>query len=170
MNFTTDTSQVKQFAELWRRAPDITREELLRAVTESDLLLQGELMQALPKGAGGLHGAGLAGTLFTEENALADNVIGLVATKETYAEYVETGVRAHMPPLQPIEDWVQAVLHLSGEEAKGAAFAIRWKQFHHGIKANPVWQKIYTKVLPAVHAKFDQAAQRILGRLAGGAA
>jgi len=169
MNIVTDTSQISQLASLWQQAPDITREEMTRSVTEADLLVQGELMQVLPKGAGGLHGAGLVGTLFTEERALATNVIGLTATKEPYAEYVETGTRPHMPPLQPIEDWVRSVLHLGGEEAKSAAYGIRWKQYHEGTKANRGWEKTYRKTLKAIYTKFDQAAQRITLRLAGGA-
>lgn len=170
MNITLDSGSLLQLADLWRQAPEITRQELLRATTESDLLMQGELMQALPRGVGGRHGAGLVGTLFTEEHVLADNVIGLVASKEPYAEYLETGTKPHMPPLQPIVDWVQAVIGAKGEKAQEIAQAIRWKQYNQGTKAKPVWQATYKRVLQQVQANFDAAYARITSRLAGGEA
>lgn len=173
MDIVIDTSQVMQLAELWRRAPKITREEMLRTITECDLLVQGELMQKLPRGAGGTHGAGLAGTVFREEHALADNVIGMVATKEPYAEYVELGTKPHWVNAAGIEsltDWVEARIGLREEEAEGMAHGIAWKIRHFGTEAQPIWQQTYVRLLGEITAKFNAAVARIDARLVGGVA
>lgn len=172
MDIVVDTSQVMQLADLWRRAPDITRKEMLRAITECDLLIQGELMQRLPRGAGGVHGAGLAGSIFTEQHALADNVLGLVATKEPYAEYVEVGTKPHAVGPQAIRsltDWVEARLGLHDSEAEGMAHGIAWKLRRKGSEANPVWQRTYVRMLGEIQLKLQAAVQRIGAQLTGGA-
>jgi hypothetical protein len=173
MDIVVDNSRVMQLADLWQRAPDITREEMLRTVTECDLLMQGELMQKLPRGAGGLHGAGLAGTVFREEHALADNVIGLTATKEPYAEYVELGTRPHRVgpnAIDALTDWVEARIGLRDEEAEGMAEGIAWKIRHFGTAPKPIWQQTYQSLLGEINNKFNAGVQRILARLAGAAA
>jgi hypothetical protein len=79
--------------KLWKRAPDITRTRLLQARQQSDAELQKKLKANLPRGAGG--SAGLAGSVQTEEQALDDNVIGMVFTAQPYAPYVELGTGPH---------------------------------------------------------------------------
>lgn len=173
MDIVVDVGQVKQLGELWRQAPDITREEMLRAITECDLLTQGELMQKLPRGAGGLHGAGVASTIFTEEHPLADNVLGLVASNKPEAEYLETGTRPHAvgkAGIRSILDWVEAKIGLHDDEAEGMAYGIGWKIFHYGTRAQPVWQETYARLLPEYRAKFEAAVQRITERLTGATA
>lgn len=168
MDIAVDTSQLTQLVDLWRQAPEISGEEMLRAATEIDLLVQGELMQILPRGAGGLHGAGLAGSVFREEHLVDDGVIGMVATSQPYAEYVEVGTRPHAPPIQPLEDWVEAKLGLRDDEATSAAFAISRSIAKRGTRAQPVWQTTYQRLVPTIQAKLQQGIDRILGRLAGG--
>lgn len=170
MEITIDTSQMTRLVDLWNQSPQIAQEEALRTTTEVDLLLQGELMQKLPKGAGGLHGAGEVGSLFHEEQVLSDGVLGMVATPQPYAEYVETGTRAHKPPIQPLIDWVVAKLGYHDKEAKGVAFAIRNKIGTRGTDPQPVWQQTYNRMLPTIQQKLEAMLDRIAARLAGGAA
>lgn len=170
MNITTDFGTVSHFIRLWQQAPEITREEVLRAVTEADLLIQGELQQSVARGAGGLHGAGIAGSIFREEHVLDANVIGLVATNQAYAEYREVGTRPHTPPITPLEDWVRAVLGLRNEEMEAAAYAIRWAIMRRGTQGDHVWQKTYQRLHGLVQGKFTAAVARIQRRLAPGAA
>jgi hypothetical protein len=171
MRMEANAADFAQLAELWERAPTICREEMLRAMTDSTVLLQGEIQQGLPRGAGGA--AGLAGSIQREEEVLADNVIGLVSSALPYAAYVETGTRPHaVGPIgiQALADWVEAKLGIGGEEGTGIAHAIAWKIRHHGTKANPVWQQTYERLQDTLRKKFNDAVTRILGRLAGGAA
>jgi hypothetical protein len=167
MDISVDTHAMTELADFWKRAPAIVRAEMKRAVTDIDLLIQGEIQQDLPRGAGGLHGAGLVGAVHTEEHVMADNVIGMVATSQPYAEYVETGTKPHAPPIQPLEDWVRAKLGLAGKEATSAAFAIRKTIADEGTQAQPVWQDTYKRVLPKIQIKLREALARIKYRLAG---
>lgn len=166
MNVNLDTSDFAQLADYWRRAPEITREELLVAITDADVLLTGELQQQLPSGAGGA--AGLRGSIAHEEHALADNVIGLTYSTKEHAVYVEIGTKPHLPPIQPLIDWVEAKLGLRNEEAKGAAFAISRAIGKRGTKANPVWQRVWDRAQGEIRRKFDAAVARIATRLAAG--
>lgn len=173
MDIAMTTGDLDGLLKLWQRAPEITAEEMQRSTTEADLLWQGELMQKLPRGAGGLHGAGLTSSIFREEHVLADSVIGLVATNEPYAEYVETGTKPHPvgeSAIQSLADWAQARIGLDEKAAKDAAEGIAWKIRHHGTPAQPVWQTVYKTKLGEVKAKLAQGVQRIVQRLAGGAA
>jgi len=168
MNLVLDASDFAELGSYWNRAPDITREELLVAMTDADVLLQGELMQSLPLGAGGA--AGLRGSVAHEEQALADRVLGTTYSPKEYAVYVELGTRPHLPPIQPLIDWVEARLGLHDDEAKGVAFAISRAIGVRGTKANPVWRTVWERSQAEIRRKFDAAMQRIAGRLAGGVA
>lgn len=170
MQLRLDASQLVGLTELWRRAPELMREELLPAVVEADLLLRGELQRDLPKGVGGLQGAGLMGGIFTEESVLADNVIGMVASNSPHAEYVEIGTapRELLPPYQPIYEWVRAKLGLDDEEAKGATFAIRRSIQQRGTRPQPVWKRTLDAKQMEVLVKIAQGVERVLARLGPG--
>jgi hypothetical protein len=112
-----DSAQLEGMRALWARAPEIMGEEMLQAVTAADLFLLGELQQRLPKGAGGISGgAGLAASVFTEEQRLADSVIGMVASGLPYAEWVEVGTRPHFPPPESLHEWVRVKLGIQDED------------------------------------------------------
>lgn len=166
MDITTDTHQVAELAALWKTAPELTQREMLRTATEINLLVQGELQQDLPRGAGGLHGAGLVGSIHGTVQGRADGVLGMVSTSQPYAEYVETGTKPHRPPMQPLEDWVHAVLGLSGDEEKGAAFAIASKIAKKGTTKQPVWQETYNRILPQIQVKVEAGLARVRAKLA----
>ena len=170
MELTIDASQFLQLADVFGRAPDLTRRELLRAVTEADILVQGELQQHLPEGAGGRHGAGLVGGVHHEESVLTDGVLGMVSQSQPYGVYVEAGTKPHKPPIQPLMDWIEAVIGLRDKEAKGMAFAIRNTIGKRGTHAQPVWQQTYNKMLPKIQQLLTDAVQRVRDQLAGGAA
>jgi hypothetical protein len=167
MEIRVDARQVKGLAELWREAPQIVGAEVLAATRTADLLIQGELQQRLPRGAGGLSGgAGLVGSVFVEESAAGDRVIGLVASALPYAEYVEIGTRPHMPPVAPIEDWVAAKLGINDEAARRAvAFAIARKIAVRGTSPDGTWQSVAERSEPMVERLMAEAVDRALDRL-----
>jgi hypothetical protein len=159
--------EIKGLAALWARAPEIVGEEMLAAVRQADLYLQGELQQKLPRGAGAITGgAGLAGSIFTEEQRAADRVVGMVASPLAYAEFVELGTRPHFPPTRPIEDWVQAKLGIDDpKERASVAFLIARKISVEGTKADGTWQRVADAATPAVEAALAAGIERALDRL-----
>lgn len=152
---------------LWKHAPEIVGDELYRMVVEADLYVQGELQQQLPRGAGGMSGgAGLVGSVTTEEQRLDANVIGMVGSALPYAEYVEIGTRPHFPPLQPIEDWVQAKLGITDErERHNVAFLIARKISVKGTKPDGTWERVADAAQPEIARRTAEAVDRILDRL-----
>lgn len=172
MNITFDASEFAQLADFWERAPDITRTRLLQAMVASDLSLQAQLKQDLPKGAGGA--AGLQGSVQTEEHALADNVIGMVYSPLPHAVFVEYGTKPHpvnAEGIQSIADWVQAKLGEPDEdEALSIAHAIAWKIRLKGTEPNPVWRRTFEAQQSAIRERFQDAMRFIALDLAGGGA
>lgn len=167
MKFTIDASEIKGLQALWAHAPQIVGEEMYAVVVEADQFLKGELQQQLPRGAGGIAGgAGLAGSIFTEEQRLSEQVIGAVASPLAYAEYVEVGTRPHMPPIQPIQDWVQAKLNITDEsESRSVAFLIARKISRVGTKPDGTWQRIYDASQVSIEARFARGVDHVLDRL-----
>ncbi|MCH2092724.1 MAG: hypothetical protein MK141_14265 [Pseudoxanthomonas sp.] len=167
MEIRLDVREVEALRVLWQRAPQIVGEELYRAAVESDLYFKGELQQQLPRGAGGLSGgAGLVGSIFTEEQLLADNVIGITASALPHAEYVEVGTRPHFPPLQPLEDWVQAKLGITEDsERRSVAFLIARKISRVGTKGDGTWARVAEAGEPEVMRRYAEGVDRVLDRL-----
>lgn len=167
MRLTIDASQIKGLKALWSLAPEIVGDEMYRVVVEADQFLKGEVQQGLPRGAGAIAGgAGLAGSIFTEEQRLADSVIGAVASPLLYAEYVELGTRPHMPPIQPLEDWVEAKLNITDpREKRSVAFLIARKISRVGTKPNGTWQRVFDANQSNIEVRFAQGVDRILDRL-----
>lgn len=171
MNITLDAGDFSQLADFWKRAPDITRAHLKTAMTAVDIELVNTLKNDLPKGAGG--SAGLQGSIFSEEIALGDNVIGMVASEKPYAAYVEFGTKPHpvsKEGVQSLADWVQAKFNEPEEKSLGIAHAIAWKIRRKGTPANPVWQRTWAAKQSMIRARFDQAMRAIARDLAGGSA
>lgn len=124
-----DTSRAMRALEL---APDILIEELIPSVIQSQQLLEREIKELTPtSGAGTLRDS--IGALPVEISSTS--VRGEVGTTNTYAQPVETGAKPHMPPVEPIAEWVRRKLGIKDEaEAKSVAFAIARKIAKSGSK------------------------------------
>lgn len=135
--------------------------ELELGALEGALLVQGELMQSLPRGAGGVGGgAGLAGSISYDLQRSESGVLASIGTPLPYAEHVEYGTRPHRPPVQPIQDWVEIKLGVSGERARGVAFAIAQRIAVRGTRAQPVWEPVFTRTQPQLRERVAAAVQR----------
>lgn len=137
--------------------------ELEIAALEGSLLVQGELMQALPKGAGGIGGgAGLAASVSFGIDRTPTGAVAEIGTPLEYAEHVEHGTGPHRPPVQPIQDWVQVKLGISGAAGLSVAHAIATSIGKKGTKAQPVWEPTFTRVQPQLRANVAAAMQRVM--------
>lgn len=171
-----EAHNLSQLSELLRIAPDITREEMGRALAHATALLHGELTRppaqgGLPVGAGGA--AGLAGSISTrQEWQDEDTVIGLVETSSPYARFVEEGTKPHWMPIQPLIDWALARLPdvNTEKDAKAAAFAVRGAIARRGTKAKPIWRTTWNQQENKLREIFEGVAERIVQRInrAGG--
>jgi hypothetical protein len=152
---------------LWAQAPEIMGEEMLASVTAADLYLKGELQQRLPKGAGGISGgAGLVGSVFTEEERLQDRVLGAVASGLHYAEWVENGTRPHFPPPESLVEWVRVKLGIQDEdEIERVTYAVANKIARYGTGADFSWAETAEYGEPEVERLMLQGIDRALDRL-----
>lgn len=150
----------------FRQAPDIVREELLAAVTESDQLLEREVKDLTPTASGVSRAS-----IFSHERALPDGAIGGVATAMPHVAYIELGTKPHFPPVEALEDWVRIKLGISDEKRiHDVAYLIARKIAARGTLGVGMFHRTWARHQDAVARMFERARDRIAARIAGGAA
>ncbi len=157
---------VARLERAFQAAPGIVREELRKFAVAATMLLEGEVKDRTPQGA---HGH-LAQSITSEVSNLADGVLGVVGSPLAYAVPVELGTKPHMPPIQPLEDWVQHKLGKMGPEIKRVAQAIAWKIKHHGTKGAFMFKDAFEANQDEVLRQFEATAARIVQRIEGAGA
>jgi hypothetical protein len=144
---------------------DVLADELLTAMTEVDLFLQREVMEATPTAYGTLRAS-----IFAEERINGDGILGVVASPLNYVEYVELGTRPHFPPVAPLEDWVRKKLGLTDDaQVAGVALAIARKIAARGTLAVGMFNRTFRYYQPQVEKRFEAALQRAVQRTQSGA-
>ncbi|NYZ17064.1 hypothetical protein HL658_31360 [Azospirillum sp. RWY-5-1] len=147
-------------------APAVFLRELAVGVLEGQLLLEREVRERTPtSGAGTLRDS--IGALPIELSG--ERVVGAVGTSLAYAEPVEVGSRPHVPPLEPLADWVRRKLGKTGEEGDAVANAIRWAIAKRGTKGAFMFRDALAAVQPQLESILAAAAQRAIHRVGGAA-
>lgn len=165
MQLHFDASDFDRIAEAWKAAPDMVAEELTAAIFEIELLSQREIVERTPKGVG--QGGGLAGSIIAENPHIQGvEVLGIVGTPLNYATAVELGTKPHMPPIEPLTDWVVHKLGISEAEAVNVAWRIASKIRKHGTKGVHMFEKGFEAVQPQADVVLQLAGRRIVQRLA----
>lgn len=150
-------------------ARPIVLEELERAVEEADLLIEREVGERAPVGAGGA--AGFKGSLFHTREVSDMRVIGVVSTSVSHAAPVELGTRPHFPPVDALIDWVKAKFGVSSEkQARGIAFLVARKISIRGTKGQFPFERTFHETDAQVGEIFQAAGKRITDRLGKGSA
>jgi hypothetical protein len=151
---------------LWKRAPEIARDEVLSAIKEIDQELIRELMElnSVTPSANGT----LRRSMRNEESVGEFGVVGLVGSSLSYAEPVELGTRPHFPPVEALEDWVRVKIGLTDDkEVRSRAFHIARKISRVGTKGAFMFKKTMARLEPFFDARMAQARDRIVARLSG---
>lgn len=124
---------------------------VLKAVVDATAFLEARVKEMTPVGVTG----NLRGSIGHEIKSVGEDIVSTISTNAEYAFPVEQGSKPHMPPLQPIIDWVRSKLdtgrrapHAGGKrrqtkkaKAEGeqtiidTAQRIRWAIFHRGTSA-----------------------------------
>jgi len=160
-----DLSEVVAVAKAMEIAPELVNEHFLPPMLQASFLAQREIVERTPRGIGA--GGGLAGSIQAREPEIGvEQIVGLVGTPLAYAEPVEVGSRPHMPPLQPLVDWVRLKLKKKPQEVEGIARAIQWKIFHHGTKGHFMFRDGMKAVDAQVRQMLNQAARDLIADLA----
>lgn len=131
------------------KGPETVQKTLDVFIENAIMFLQTEVKKRTPMGVMGTEG-GLISTVLTEVFQKGTPYVkGIVATNSAYAQPVEKGTKAHMPPTEPIRLWVQKKLGIEGEaQAQKIAFAIAMKIKKEGTKGKFMFQKGFDAGLP----------------------
>lgn len=164
MNGSLDLQGWAELDTAFRRAPEIVREELLAAVTESDQLLEREVKDRMPTASGVSRAS-----IFSREQVLGDGGIGVVGSAQPHIVYVELGTKPHFPPVAALEDWVRQKLAVPENRVHGVAYAIARKIARHGTKPVGMFGNTWAQQRDAVVRRFALARDRIVARTAGAA-
>lgn len=152
------------WAEAFRRAPEIARDELMGAMREADMLLEREVVDATPTATGNSRKS-----IFSREESLPDGAIGVVATSQPHVAYLELGTRPHFPPVDALEDWVRVKFGYTDEQQiHGAALAIARKIAARGTLGVGMFHRTAARLTPTIRDIFSRAHARFVRRLAGG--
>ncbi len=163
LSIAFDSDPIRQIAAILREAPDLVSEEIAAGIYEAELLLQREVMERTPSsGAGTLRNSIIA----AQPSIEGETILGSVTTPLPYAQPVEFGAKPHMPPVQPIIDWVEAKLGLKGAEAKKAGWAIAMSIKAKGTEGAFMFTNALEANREQMGAILTEAAKRALARIA----
>ena len=147
------------------QAPEVTRRELLTAMTQGTLLVEREVKDGMPR-VTGMTAASVASDAFTTPVG----VIGTVGSSQPSASFLELGTKPHMPPVEALVPWVKAVLGVEPKRARSVAYLVARKIARKGTKAQKPFDKAIAATEGQVLRMFEDAAGRVAVHLAGGAA
>jgi hypothetical protein len=163
-----DLQDAAFFAKAFAQAPELVTKELKRATWEASLLLEREVKERAPVGIGG--GGGLKGSISAREPRVGDgSVIGEVGTSLTHAVPVELGTKPHMPPIQPLIDWVEHKFGLHGDAAEKAAWGVAMKIKAKGTKGVHMFEEAFSANDNQVKKIFADARSRIADQIGSAA-
>lgn len=157
MRLHLDTSELNELAAYWQKSPKYVGDEVNVFMISATEHLEGEWKERARVGASGGNGGGYRSSISAQPvQRLSDRVIGTVGTFSPYAIPIELGTKPHMPPVQPIQDWVRSKLGIYDEdEQEGIAWAIAKKIQRDGTEAQYIardtWQDNYHNVEQNFH-------------------
>lgn len=125
--------------------------------------LAGEVQERTPAAEGLLRNS-----IHDDKTRLADGFLGVVGSSLNYVESVELGTKPHMPPAQPLVQWVATKLGLSGPVGEAVARRIQWNISHHGTPAVGMFHRAWAANKNQVENGFRVAMARAAARFAGG--
>jgi hypothetical protein len=173
MHLALSITGLDEIAALWARAPEVVERHLRAAMTEAELLLQREVVDATPTGANQLLRKSI-----TAESPVStvDGLIGVVDVADVqgrygsvlnYAAAVELGTKPHFPPLEPLADWAVAKLGVDKSAAEEVAMAIARKISHHGTEGAFMFRDTARAQEGQVNAMFERAMDAAVAELGG---
>jgi hypothetical protein len=149
--------------------PDISQQELGKAMSKSVITIEGEAKPFVPVDRGLLRAS-----LGSEVKYLGDmNIIGRVGSSlgdEEYPRVMELGRKpgGKMPPLDALEPWVKRVIRPDEKNLRSVTFLVARKIAKKGIAAREFMKKAWERSQARVDKYFDDALVRIAERISNG--
>lgn len=155
--------EVKGLIELQKKTiqmvTDLHGAPIIDAMKSSTLEVLRDAVKNAPVDTGRLR-ASILPDIQVDQN----EVRGVVGSDVEYAPAVEFGSRPHMPPIEPLAQWVRR--HNIGEEGYeyGIAMLIAWKIKAHGTKAQPYLVPAFEKNETNIRRRFENAVEVIVNK------
>lgn len=156
-----ETPDAARLDELFRRAPEIVREEMRRFLTICGIHLEAEVKDRTPTGAHQLLRQSIAHS--TQESG--DQMLGVVGSPLSYAPAVELGTKPHWAPIQPLGEWVRLKLGITGWRAEAAAQRIQYAIAHRGTLGVGMFHRAFAANRKVLAQQYQAAVQRIIDRI-----
>lgn len=122
----------RDIERLVRQYPDASRDARVRRISEALLLLEAEVKEDTPYGAGPIH---LRDTIHAQPAQVSGKrVWGVMGTPAEHGVPVEMGTKPHFPPIDPLQFWAEQVLGVDTSVSRGVAWAIAIKISKKGTK------------------------------------
>jgi hypothetical protein len=164
MKIAFATDDLDLLARCFERFPAETRQVLRGWMHAATLFLQGEVIERTPAAEGALRAS-----VHPWMQEIPGGMLGGVGTSLAYAEAVELGSKPHMPPIQPLEQWVRTKLGKSGKEGTQIARSIQWHISHYGTPAAGMFHRGLSVGAGEIARQFGLAIEQLRARVFGGA-
>jgi hypothetical protein len=157
-----ECSDLRRLEDAFRLAPEMAQREMRGFITETTADLQSEVVRYTPK----THGT-LRQSIIGNVTSLAGGigVQGVVGSPLSYVQAVELGTRPHMPPVEPLIDWVRQKFGLNGKEAISAAWRVARGIARHGTPAAGMFHFAWRDNKSQVAEKFAATVRRIASQI-----
>ncbi len=182
---STSTLEITGFEELLRDLGQMTdlRDRaywpLHDAMAQSLQLIEGQMKENLTRNDSVASGNLRAGVQSVPPRITETEIVGEVGPDQPYAPYVEEGTKPHMPPLEPLVEWVR-LKHLAGtyslrgrrrggkarQQAEDVALAkaVQQKIAKHGTRAHPFAAPAVDDSKDDVYRLFEKAVDELVAR------
>lgn len=169
MDIRVNLDNASVITRAFAQAPAVVLDELETTFGTLMAYLQREAQENTPTAAGTLRSGW---TVDVQTLTQLDAVFGRLTNPLPYALPVELGTRPHWPPYEPILNWVEQKLNLSGDDAEAAARGLQRKIASVGTPGYGMARFALADGRSTIAAELGECAQRIQSRLAamGGSA
>lgn len=149
----------------WARYPDLVEREVTRAMYESVMTLQAEVVEKAPVGVT----SNLRNSIFHLVERRPMMIRGTVATGPgaPYGAAVNDGTKPHFPPLAPIRRWVERKLGVPVNRSWFVARSIQRKIGRVGTKGQKYGEQSLAAKQSAINGYFRAAMRRVTREMSG---
>jgi len=159
---SVDFSDLKRLQKAFKASPEIASKDLQTWMTGAVAYLQGEVQKRTPTSHGTMR-ASIIGNVRRLDNGVG--VEGVIGSSLGYMAPLEMGTKPHMPPVAPIEDWVQQKLGLKDKEARRAAWGIALRIARFGTPAAGMFHRAWNENRDQVQTKLTACLAGIMKKV-----
>lgn len=156
-----DTREIRALTAAFKASPEMVQRELRVFMGEAVGHLKDEAQARTPT----THGTLRSSIIGNVRPVSGFGVEGVVGSSLGYAVAVELGTRPHMPPVEPLIDWVSQKFGLRGKEAKAAAWRVAKGIARHGTPAVGMFHGAFNSNKAQLAERFSETVQRITRQL-----